>query len=173
MKFGKHAILFYSDAVRKKAVLFPYLRAGLDCGEAAAYITSQESPVRIKKAMRNLGIEVDSLEESGALRVISSKDALSTSTMIDPWKNIYDGVSANGFKSLRVAWETAGFFWKKMTNELAEYEKSLHSTQLPVTAICAYDSDAVGVDEEFYLGQMRTHDAVLFAGEEIGVVASY
>jgi hypothetical protein len=173
MKLKKHAILFYSDAVGKRTVLFSYLQAGLHCGEAAAYITSQESPIRIKRAMRSFGIDVDRFEESGALRVINSKDARDTSAMRDPWKSIYDDVSINGFKSLRVAWETAGFFWKKMTDELAEYEQLLHTIQLPVAAVCAYDSDAIGLDEEFYLDQMKTHDTVFFAGQEIGVVASY
>lgn len=44
MKAKDHVIMFYSKPEDKHQVLFAYLKAGLDQGEAAAYIASEESP---------------------------------------------------------------------------------------------------------------------------------
>ena len=46
MKAKDHVIMFYTDHRQKHLVLFTYLKAGLDAGEAAIYI-AERSP-RIK-----------------------------------------------------------------------------------------------------------------------------
>lgn len=48
MKRTDHAILFYSKPEDKRHVLFTYLKAGLDQGQAAAYVTGQEARVRME-----------------------------------------------------------------------------------------------------------------------------
>ena len=63
MKARKHAIMFYSKPKDKRQVLFTYLKAGLDHGEVAAYIASEESPDRIKQAVRRFGMDVDGFEK--------------------------------------------------------------------------------------------------------------
>lgn len=50
MKPKEHAIMFYSTPADKRLVLFTYLKAGLDQGEAAAYVTCEESPDQIRDA---------------------------------------------------------------------------------------------------------------------------
>jgi hypothetical protein len=52
MQVKDHAILFYSDRKDKRDVLFTYLKAGLDTGEAAVYVASEESPDKIRQAMK-------------------------------------------------------------------------------------------------------------------------
>ena len=74
MKARDHVILFYSNPEDKHQVLFTYLKAGLDKGEAAAYIVAQETTDQIRDGMRRFGVNVDELEKSGALRVIRCQD---------------------------------------------------------------------------------------------------
>ena len=182
MKATDHVIMFYSKPEDKHLVLFTYLKAGLDKGEAAAYIAGQESPDQIRKAMRRFGIDVDELEKAGALHVTDYRDwhiigdrfNLSKTTSL--WKKLYDESMAKGFKGLRVTGETACFFEKGMVKELVEYEKALHRVlEIPMTAICAYDTDVVANEGggELYLDLIKAHGTVIFAGSEAGLVKSY
>jgi len=181
MKAKDHVIMFYSKPEDKRHVLFTYLKAGLDQGEAAAYVASEESSDQIGKAMKRLGIGVDRFEKSGALHVIDYKDCyiiggkFSTSKTMEFWKKLYDESIAKGFKGLRVAGEMACFFGHGMVKELVEYEKASHRVfELPMTAICAYDTGVVANEGrgELYLDLIKAHSTVIFAGPEAGLVKS-
>lgn len=65
------------------------------------------------------------------------------------------------------------FFDNKMARELVEYERSLHrSLDVPMTAICAYDSEAFsehgGLNLIFDL--VAAHGTVIFTGMRQGLV---
>ncbi|MGB9023177.1 MAG: MEDS domain-containing protein [Candidatus Bathyarchaeia archaeon] len=182
LKPTDHVIMFYSKPEDKHEVLFSYLKAGLDQGEAAAYVAAQESPDEIIDSMRRFGVEVDRLEKSGALRVLSYKDwyfkegRFSIENTMKLWKALLDEAKARGFKSLRVTGEMAFFFEKKMVKELLEYENALHRTlELPLTAICAYDAEAVAKEGRgrLYLDLIKAHRSVIITGPAGGVVSSY
>ena len=108
MKAKDHVITFYSKPEDKHSVLFTYLKAGLDAGEAAAYIASEEPPSQIRQAMRRFGIDVDRFEKSSALHVIDYKKwyiidgKFSVPKTMELWKKLYDESMAKGFKGLRV-----------------------------------------------------------------------
>jgi len=181
MKPRDHVILFHSNIEDKHRVLFTYLKAGLDQGEAAAYIASEETPDEIRQAMRQFGIDVDRLEGSEALRVMNYTDCyivggkLSVAETLDRWKKLYDEVTAKGFKGLRAAGEMACFFEKKMVKELVEYERALHRVfDLPMAGICVYDSRVVANERggELYLDLIKAHSNVIIVGPEGGVVKS-
>lgn len=181
MKQRDHVIMFYSKREDKREVLFTHLKAGLDQGEAAAYVASEENPDEIRQAMRRFGMDVDRLERSGALRVIDYKNwyiirgKLSIPKTMELWKRLYDESMSKGFKGLRVAGEMAGFFEKRMVKQLVEYEKSLHKVfELPITGICAYDSNVVANERrgELYLDLIKGHGTVIVVGPEGGVVKS-
>jgi len=181
MKSGDHAIMFYSKTVDKHQILFTYLQAGLDQGQAAAYIASEESTDEIKHAMRRFGIDVDSLEKIGALRVIDYRDwyfaggSFHMSKTIELWRKLHEESVAKGFKGLRVTGETECFFKNRMVKELVEYEKALHRVlDIPMAAICAYNTDTVANEGkgELYLDLIKAHSTVIFAGPEAGAVKS-
>jgi len=181
MKPTDHVILFYDDPNDKRQVLFTYLKAGLDDGEAGAYITSQETPNQIRDGMKQFGIDVDKLDKSGALHVIDYRDwyfkdgTFTISKTMELWKKLYDQIMTKGFKGLRVTGETACFFEKRKVNELVEYEKSLHrKLELPMSVICAYDANVVAKENEgqLYLDLIKAHSTVLYAGSEGGLVKS-
>ena len=150
MKARDHVVLFYTDVKDKNEVLFTYMKAALERKEVAAYVTSEQSPQQTKQAMQDFGIDVDRYEQNGALKVVDYRDWYIISGKFDPsrtlqlWKNLLGESKKKGFKGLRVTGEMSCFFENKMTRELIEYEKSLHRTlDLPMTAICAYDQQAV------------------------------
>jgi len=182
LKATDHVIMFYSKPEDKREVLFTYLKAGLDHGEAAAYVAAQESPDEIIDSMRSFGVNVDRFQKSGALRVLSYKDfyfkggKFSIQETMKLWKTLLDEVAAKGFKGLRVTGEMACFFEKKMVKELLEYENALHRVlELPLTAICAYDADSVAKEGRggLYLDLIKAHRSVIIAGPAGGVVSSY
>lgn len=169
MKATDHVIMFYSKPEDKRLLLFAYLGTGLQKGEAAAYITSQESPNHIREAMKTHGIDVDRFEKSGALHVIPYEDwyiiegKFSSAKTTGLWGKLYEDSMTNGFKGLRVTGEMACFFENNMIKELADYEKSLHRVlDVPMTAICAYDMNLVPL--EFYRELIEAHSNVIFLG---------
>jgi hypothetical protein len=181
MKPRDHVIMFHSSSEDKHQVLFTYLKAGLDQGETAAYIASEETPDQIRKAMMRFGIYVDDLERRRALRVIDWRDwhfvggKFSIAENIERWKRLHDEVVDEGLKGLRVTSETGGFFRERMVRELVEYDRALHRVlELPMTAVCAYDSGFVTNERagELYLDLIKAHNNVIIVGPEAGVVKS-
>lgn len=51
---GDHAILLYESIEDKDQVLFNYIKAGLDRGEAAVYVTAQVSSEQVRKRLKVL-----------------------------------------------------------------------------------------------------------------------
>ena len=132
--------------------------------------------------MRRFGIDVDVAERSGALHVIHHRDwytidgKFSVPKTMELWKKLYDELIAKGFKGFRVTGEMACFFENRMVKELLEYEQSLHRVlELPMTAICAYDSDVVASEGrgEIYLDLIKAHSNVIIIGPESGIVVSH
>jgi hypothetical protein len=176
LKPTQHVILFYYEPELKRQLLFAYLKAGLDNGEAAAYITSQETPEQIKEAMRKFSIDVDGYEAAGALRVIPYTEWYYLDGHFDVcrtknlWQNLYEQTSARGFKGLRVTGEVSCFFDRGDVNELVAYEESLHkNVELPMAVICAYDTSQV--PPRIFHNLIAAHGNSLFIGPEIRITA--
>jgi hypothetical protein len=184
MKARDHVILFYTNHKDKQLVLFTYLKAGLDAGEAAVYVAGDESSGQIREAMSGFGLDIGHYERTGALRVVDYRDwyiiggEFNIDGTIKLWKKALDEAMERGFKGLRVAGEMACFFKHDMINELVVYERALHrELEIPLAAICAYDDAVVlkGAEEErylrLYLDLVTAHSTILFMGpQEAGMV---
>ncbi len=184
MKQKDHAIMFYTNRSDKHHVLFTYLKAGLDNGEAAIYVAGDESPNRIKEAMRRFGLNVEQYEKTHALSVLDypkwymRKGKFDIRNTVALWKKSSDEAFMRGFKGLRVVGEMGYFFTHGMINELVIYERSLHrELEIPLTAICAYDDTLVlkGAEDQhylkLYLDLIIAHKTILFVGsKEAGVI---
>lgn len=164
MKATDHVILFYSNRRDKRLVLFTHLKAGLDRGEAAVYVAGDESIDEIRKTMKEFSLEVERLEEEGALHVIDYQEwyiidgEFNVLKTIELWRKLYEDALAKGFRGLRVTGEMACFFKHEMVKELVEYERALHRVlELPITAICAYNSEMVANEGrgELYLDLIK------------------
>lgn len=174
LKPTEHVILFYFEPELKRRLLFAYLKAGLDKGEAAAYIASQETPEQIEEAMKASGINVEQLEAAGALRVLPYTKwyyldgYFDISRTKNLWQELYEQTTAKGFKGLRVTGETSCFLERGQANELIAYEQALHKKiELPMIAICAYDTSQVPA--KVFHDLIAAHGNSLFIGPEIRI----
>jgi len=182
LKPRDHVIFVYQSQEAKHNVLFHYLKTGLENGEAAAYVASEETPRRIKEAMKQFGINVEKYEKTNALRILGYTDIylingkFDIKTTMNEWSKLHDEAVAGGLKGLRVTGEMACFFKHNLVEQLVEYERSLHRVlELPMTAICAYNAEMLMKAKNpinLYTELVRAHGAVLFAGvdDELGKI---
>jgi len=184
MHVKDHAILFYSTPRDKREVLFTYLKSGLDAGEAAIYVASDESVREIEQAMKEFGLDPSLHEQSGALRVVDYREwyivdgEFNIGKTLSLWEHSLEHVVAKGFKGLRVTGEMSCFFRNHMLNELVIYERALHrELTIPIEAICAYDESVVlkGAEDNnylrIYLDLITTHGTILFVGpQDAGII---
>jgi hypothetical protein len=159
MKPRDHCMLFYENRKYKQLILFTFLKAGLDRGEAAIYVAGDESPRAIKKAMKNFGLDVEEYIRTNALSIVDYKNWYIIDGKFDIertkglWVKSLNEAMMSGFKGLRVVGEMACFLNHEMIEELIQYERSLHSVlEIPLTAICAYYANIIdeAVEEERY-----------------------
>jgi hypothetical protein len=176
MKPRDHDMLLYADHKHKQLVLFTFLKAGLDKGEAAIYVAGDESPQEIKKAMKDSGLDVEEYTRANALNIVDYRNWYIIDGEFDIertmalWMNSLNEAITKGFKGLRVVGEMACFLKHEMIEELIEYEKALHSVlEIPLTAICAYHVNIIdkAVEEEryynLYFDLIESHNKFLFA----------
>lgn len=183
MQAKDHAILFYAGQQDKHDVLFTYVKAGLDAGEAAIYVASDESVHEIKRALEDFGLNVDQQVSTHALRIVDYREwyiiqgQFDVSKIFSRWEGALQEALARGFTGLRVVGEMSCFFKHHMLNELVIYERALHrELELPMEAICAYDDSVVlkGVEEnrylKLYLDLISAHGTILVVGPEEAAV---
>jgi sugar-specific transcriptional regulator TrmB len=169
-----HVIFVYDSAEAKNQVLFNYVDYGLKNGEAAAYVTSDTSPNRIREDMKRFGIKVSEYEKKHALRVLSYEDIyiidgkFDLATTVALWKRLYNEALEKGFTGMRVTGEVSCFFKHGLVQELIEYEKALHTVlDIPMIAICAYDAKMLNETHDpvnIYNELVKAHGAVVFKG---------
>jgi len=174
LKPRDHVIFVYQSQEAKHNVLFHYLKAGLDNGDGAAYVASEETQSQIKEAMKRFGIDVEKYEKTNALKILEYTDIyiihgkFDIKTTMDKWSRLHNEALARGLKGLRVTAEMSCFFRHNLIEQLVEYERSLHRVlELPMTAICAYNAEMLAKAKNpinLYTELVRAHAAVLFAG---------
>jgi len=177
-----HVIILYESPEAKYNVLFNYLRVGLENGEAAVYIASDENPSQIRDAMKRFDIEVEKNEKTGALRILGYNDhyiiegKFNAAITMGLMKKMYDEALTKGFKGYRIAGEMGCFFKHNLVQELVDYERTLHRAfDLPIIGVCAYNSDMVikaGNPMDLYNELLKAHGTVLFSGldKELGKI---
>jgi sugar-specific transcriptional regulator TrmB len=179
LKPRDHVILFYDSSEAKRNTLFSYVEKGLENGEAAMYICSEESPDEIRAAMNEFGIDVQKYEMQGALEIISYtemyiKDGVfNLDEVMEVWTTSYNEAISKGFRGMRVTGEMSCFIEHNLVKELIDYSHALHTIlDIPMMAICAYNSDMLAqVDNpiDVYSELVKTHGKVLFAGKDKSV----
>ena len=176
LKPRDHVILIYESREAKRNTLFSYVERGLEIGEAATYICSEESPDEIREAMKQFGIDTERYEEQGALRILPYTEMyirdgiFNIDDVMGIWSEIYDETMSKGFSGMRVTGEMSCFIKHGLVEELIEYEHALHTVlDIPMMAICAYNSDVLTqVDNpiDVYSELVKAHAKVLFAGKD-------
>jgi sugar-specific transcriptional regulator TrmB len=170
----EHAIFLYEHPEAKYEVLFNYVKVGLENGEAAVYIASEENPSEIRDAMKRFGIDVEKNEKTGALRILGYDNhyiiegKCNVQTTMDLYDKMYNEALAKGFKGCRFAGEMACFFEHNLIQELVELERAGHRVlDLPVIGVCAYNANMVmkaSNPMDLYNELLKAHGTVLFTG---------
>lgn len=172
---GEHVISLYASLEEKREILFIFLEAGFERGEGAVYISGQETPTQIRESMKAFGINLDSLERDGALKIapydqwyiIDGKVNISNISAL--WQKAYTEAVESGLHGLRVCGEMTCFFKNEKEKELLAYENQCRrKMNIPITALCAYDiNDIRSLNSGFLLDLIKVHEAVvtqIFAG---------
>ena len=155
---GSHAVLFYNSPREKYQLILPFIKDGLDKGEAILYLLDEKNQKRIMKYMMTFGINVHRHEKSGALKILASenwyveKGTISKELVVKKWMKTLSDATKNGFHGLRVSGEPTYFFRHDLMEPWMEYERSLpRKFESPITAICRYKTADLASNNMNYL----------------------
>jgi len=169
LEAGNHGIFFYRSLHEKHEVLFNFLQAGIQKGEGAGYVPSQETSKQIRRHMEDFGLNVKALERDGVLTIfdydkfyIIDGEVNAPHTIMLGMRVLEEAMEI-GLKGLRTCGEAACFFEHKKEKELVEYELGLgRKLDLPVTVLCAYDvNHAKSLEEKLFFGLIKAHGPVV------------
>jgi len=164
-----HACLIYESTDMQLAAALPFIKMGLMRDEQCTYIADDNTSDAITKAMNSDGIDVDLAVSSGALNIITKREAYLDQGYFDPdfmiqyLKNQVDSAKKAGFKALRVTGEMTWALGNDTGVErLFEYEAKLNYffAQNDVLAICQYNSNRF--KPEMILNVIRTHPIAIY-----------
>jgi DNA-binding transcriptional ArsR family regulator len=171
-----HAFFLYDDAYSRRAIAFPFLKAGLTRQMAAVYLPSEEGMDREREEMRRRYLGFEELEERGAFTIMSAEEwymrrgKASPDLIINNWSGLAQEKMSQGYKGLQVAGETDVFFENSKTTELFAYERKL-GRKLPqsVCAMCMYDTRRL--EPKQVMSLIETHGHGIFERIGLGFLA--
>jgi sugar-specific transcriptional regulator TrmB len=170
-----HALFLYKTRDIKHMILFSFLAMGLERGEAAIYIATEESREHIRDAMMKWGLDVEVNEKTGALQIFEYESSIydlkaqyDASLIISNIKQLYYDAIEQGFQGCRITGEMTCFFQRDMVEEMIDYEHALHRIlDLPIIGICAFNSQSLNRLNDplrIYNELLKAHGILLFMG---------
>lgn len=166
-----HLCLIYETQEEQFAAAIPFMQIGLERGEKCLYIADDNTADAVLEAMRAQGIDVDAAVTSGALAVVSKREAYLRRGYFDPdWmirflSEATAAAKAEGFAAFRATGEMTWMLGGNPGSErLMEYEAKLNYffPTHDVTAICQYNRNRFS--SEVILDVIRTHPIVIYGG---------
>ncbi len=169
LSLGNHGVFFYRSSSEKHEVVFNFFQAGLEKGEGVVYVASQETAKQIRRQMTTFGLDVDTVEKDGALKIFDYDNwyiidgEVNVPHIITRGSRLFDEAMEIGLTGLRGCGETACFFEHAKQKELVEYELMIgRKFDLPMTALCAYDADhAKSLDDISFFNLLHAHGPVI------------
>lgn len=166
--FGDHAVTFYDTEDFKRKISLPFLKAGLQRGEAVVYVVSEHRLNSAAREILNYGISGDYIR-NGAFTIMSAyewyleKGKAQAKTIIANTLRLLKEKQKAGFTGLRAAGETDVFFHDAKVEELLTYEAALGRHLAPNTcALCLYDTNRL--DKEEYIRVCNCHGHIISKG---------
>jgi len=147
-----HAVMLYERREEKHGLVFPFIKAGLDKGEAVVYLSDEEDVENICRELLNFGVDA---EGSQGLRVVDSEDwyleegSMTKERVFEKFANATRQAEKKGYRGLRVTGEPTYFFKNNLVDMWMDYESSLpRRFDFPMTAVCRYKrSEVTSYDE--------------------------
>jgi len=168
---GDHACLYYDAPEEKLAVLVPFIRRGLECGERCVYLADPDAAQAIKAALGSAGVDVEHEIRRGALVITGRRDYLFENRFDEDRMlqfldlTLADALKA-GFSGLR---GTSDMLWEVGTVselcKLRKYEAALDAffKGKKLTALCQYHRR--NIPSEYLVDSLIHHRSVLFGGK--------
>ncbi len=155
LTIGDHAVAFYDNDDFKRQISFPFLKAGLSRGEAAAYFVSEDKLDSEIREIQKYGIDVDSLP-NGAFTITSGIEwylgkggAKTKRTILPNWQMLIQEKKKAGFTGVHVAGEVTDFINTGLSEVLLKFDELLgRQLVFDVCGLCLYDKNIL---EEKYL----------------------
>lgn len=168
LRLGDHAVAFYTTDAFKHKISFPYLEAGLQKGEAVAYLVSENKlDSEIREAKKH-GIDLSDLQKE-AFSIMSAykwyveKGEAQAETIMANFLNLLKDKKKAGFTGLRVTSEIDVFVDYAKTAELLRYEELVgRHINMDVCALCLYSGDRFG--EEQFIQAYKLHGHLISEG---------
>jgi hypothetical protein len=145
LKPGAHVLCLYSDNEFKRQIVFPFIKTGLSRGYAGAYFASEHKLDSDVKAIKEYGIDLDTIPEA-AFTVMSSREwylrkgKAEPETMRINMERLVREKKGAGFVGLVVSGEAGVLIENGFGEECVKYEESV-GRQLPSDryAVCLYN----------------------------------
>ena len=172
IKPGDHLCCIYRTEEEHRAILTPYLRAGLEMGEKVFYIVDAHSAQNILDYLKADGVDTGPYLSRGQLSILTVSDSYMKQGVFDP-KSMIELLRSEtakavseGYGALRVTGEmTWALKGLKGSERLIEYESLLNEffPGSSAMAICQYDQRRFG--PEILLSIVNTHPFVILGTE--------
>ncbi|HWG91167.1 MAG TPA: MEDS domain-containing protein [Candidatus Thermoplasmatota archaeon] len=168
---GDHLCLVYETQQEQFAAAIPFLRHGLERGEFCVYIADDNNAAAVLDGLRAGGVDVEGTVASGALSVVTKREAYLKDGFFDPDAMISflaartEAAVAAGFTGLRVTGEMTWALGPELgVDRLMEYEAKLNEFFVGsnASAICQYSATRFG--PEVILEALHTHPLVIYGG---------
>jgi hypothetical protein len=173
LNLSDHAFVMYGDADFRRAVAFPFLRAGLTRGMATIYLASEQGMDKERKEMKRRYADIEELEERGAFTIMSAEEwymrrgKASPHTIVDNWSKLVQEKMREGYKGLQAAAEMDVFSENSKTSELVAYERKI-GRKFPqsICGMCMYDAPRLEPGQVMSL--IETHGHGIFERIALG-----
>ncbi|MBI5186211.1 MAG: MEDS domain-containing protein [Nitrospinae bacterium] len=169
LEIHDHLCLIYEGREEQFAAIVPFFKAGLARREKCVYIADENTSQGVLDTLRREIMDVDSALASGALSVITKRDAylkqgyFEPDSMIRLLKETVESAKEQGFSGLRVTGEMTWALGDEPGVEgLVEYEAKLNYflPQNDILVICQYS--AKRFSPEILIDIIRTHPIVIY-----------
>ncbi|MBI1910938.1 MAG: MEDS domain-containing protein [Deltaproteobacteria bacterium] len=171
LRIHDHLCLIYESREEQFAAVIPFIRIGLEKGEKCIYIADDNTSAQVLGEMIKGGINTDAVIKSGALSMLTKKEAylkygyFNADWMVQYLKKAAEGAKSAGYSALRVTGEMTWVLGNEPGSEqLIEYEAKLnyHFPENDVLALCQYNR--ARFRPEIILDVIRTHPIVIYGG---------
>ena len=167
---GNHIIAVYQNNEEKLDEAFDFLKQGLDKDEIVMLITDEMPKDKIRKRMQDeWKIDVESLESRDHVIIKDANewyfpyDAPNPERLKMHWLALSEIARIRGRHGIRVVGDISAFFKRGFAKDLINYESTLEPKfNIPMTAICAYDSRDIEALSTEQFNTLCEHHGVLW-----------
>lgn len=168
-----HLALIYDNPDEELDIVVPFLRFGLERWEKAVYIHDDNTAETVVAAMERHGIDVAAAKASGALVIITKRDAYLKNGEFDPeWMIAFlaeevENAKAEGFRAVRASGEMTWALGpaENPHRRLIEYECKVDRffPEHDMAGLCQYNRRRFRPETLMHV--IHTHPRVIFRGD--------